>query len=403
MGLISRVSSRTYRKMIRANVGKLLLSSRRGQAALAKTAINSTHQQLTRVTTLESGLRVASVDMHCPTMTVGLWCDCGSRYENDDNNGVAHYFEHLVFKGSTTGGKDGGRLTQDELELAVENKGCMLNAYTSREQTVYFCKGFADEANWMVQLLANIVQKPDLDAGAIDRERSVIIREMEDIEQNQEETCYDYLHEICFPDQPLGYTILGPRSIVKTIRRPEILDFVKKHYVPERMVLAAAGGITHEELCNLGKEFFKKSDIDYTPVTKPANFSPGLKYQVVNGMPKLHVAMATTSAEWKSPDSLSLMLASQMIGQYEKGGIPAYMTRLVDNFQKNNLAASFRAFNTIYGDIGLWGIYLTVDKPEEPGRVSRAINELKAEFKRLSEPGGLDPEIVERAKKALLS
>merc|ERR1711976_235938 len=341
--------------------------------------------------------------MHCPTMTVGLWCGCGSRYENDDNNGVAHYFEHLVFKGSTVGGKDGGRMTQDELELTVENKGCMLNAYTSREQTVYFSKGFVEEADYMVQLLANIVQKPALDAGAIDRERSVITREMQDIEQNQEETVYDYLHEICFQDQPLGYTILGPESIVNTIKGPQILDFVKKHYVPERMVLAAAGGITHEELCNLGKEFFKKSDIDYTPVTKPANFTPGLKYQVVNGMPNLHVAMATSSAEWKSPDSLSLMLASQMLGQYEKGGIPAYMTRLVDNFQKNNLAASFRAFNTIYEDIGLWGIYLTVDKPEEPGRVSKAINELKAEFKRLSEPGGLDPEVVERAKKALLS
>merc|ERR1712066_526939 len=162
MGLISRVSSRTYRKMIRANVGKLLLSSRRGQAALAKTAINSTHQQLTKVTTLESGLRVASVDMHCPTMTVGLWCDCGSRYENDDNNGVAHYFEHLVFKGSTTGGKDGGRLTQNELELTVENKGCMLNAYTSLGQCVYTFSGLHEHSEFLVKTIINIVMKPDL-------------------------------------------------------------------------------------------------------------------------------------------------------------------------------------------------------------------------------------------------
>jgi processing peptidase subunit beta len=341
--------------------------------------------------------------MQLPTMTVGLWCDCGSRYEHDDNNGVAHYFEHLVFKGSAQGGANGGQLTQAELELTVENKGCMLNAYTSREQTVYFCKGFVEEADYMVQLLANIVQKPLLEKDAIDRERSVITREMEDIEQNQEETVYDYLHEICFLDQPLGYTILGPRSIVNSIQRHEILDFVKKHYVPERMVLAAAGGIAHEDLVNLGNQFFKKSDIDYKPFTKPAHFSPGLKYQVINGMPQLHVAMATTSAEWSNPDSLSLMLASQMIGQYEKGGIPAYMTSLVDNFQKNNLAAGFRAFNTIYDDIGLWGIYLTVDNPEEPGRVNTAIEALKAEFTRMATPGKLDVDTVERAKKALLS
>lgn len=124
-----------FSEMLRSQISKLLLS-RRSQAVIAasksaqSTATqNGTHQQFTKVSTLESGLRVASVDMQLPTMTVGLWCDCGSRYEHDDNNGVAHYFEHLVFKGSTQGGANGGQLTQAELELTVENKGCMLNAY----------------------------------------------------------------------------------------------------------------------------------------------------------------------------------------------------------------------------------------------------------------------------------
>ena len=115
--------------MLRSKIPKLLIA-RRSQVAVAATKpISGTHQQLTKVSTLESGLRVASVDMQLPTMTVGLWCDCGSRYEQDHNNGVAHYFEHLVFKGSTTGGQNGGPLSQAELELTVENKGCMLNAY----------------------------------------------------------------------------------------------------------------------------------------------------------------------------------------------------------------------------------------------------------------------------------
>jgi len=205
--------------------------------------------QISKLTTLKNGLRVASLDMKIPTATVGLWCNCGSRYENDKNNGVAHYFEHLVFKGSKG-------MTKQKLEETVENDGQQLNAYTSREQTVYFCKGFGKDIVDMVKLLSNLVNNPTLSVAAIEEERDVIVREMEDIAQNQEETVYDYLHEVCYRGTPLSYPILGPESIVKTIQRHEIEAFVKSHYITHRMVLVAAGGVDHQHLCEMGEKFF---------------------------------------------------------------------------------------------------------------------------------------------------
>lgn len=358
---LPKMASRTKRPFFQ--IAKL--NSRRNQAsALATPALDPASisgTSVARMTVLDNGLRVASCDLQLPTMTVGLWCDCGSRYETDDNNGVAHYFEHLVFKGRV------------------------------------------NEAKYMVKLLSNIVQKPTLSDLAIDRERSVIVREMEDIAQNQEETIYDYLHEIAFRGTPLGFTILGPEKIVKTIKRHSIADFVKKHYVPQRMVLAAAGGISHEDLCELGKQYFRKTDAA-VPEAVGTKFQTGLKYQVVNQMPSLHIAMACPSAEWTSPDTLPLMLASQLIGQYQRGAVPTYTTRLVLELDKKNMVQEFKAFNTIYNDIGLWGFYVVVDEPQKyPDRAKEVISTILNEVKHMSKPGNLDTEIVERAKKSLLA
>ncbi|VDI57106.1 Hypothetical predicted protein, partial [Mytilus galloprovincialis] len=113
----------------------------RCQSAKAAT-YESTIENLpeTRVTTLDNGVRVATEDSGIPTCTVGLWIDAGSRFENAKNNGTAHFLEHMAFKGTQ-------KRSQTDLELEVENMGAHLNAYTSREQTVYYAKSFSKDVN----------------------------------------------------------------------------------------------------------------------------------------------------------------------------------------------------------------------------------------------------------------
>lgn len=124
----------------------------------------------TQVTTLDNGLRVASEPGHGETATVGVWIDTGSRYETDKNNGVAHFLEHMSFKGTH-------RRTRQALEQEVENLGGHLNAYTSRESTVFYAKVFKNDVPQAMDILSDILTNSKIEADDIERERDTILRE----------------------------------------------------------------------------------------------------------------------------------------------------------------------------------------------------------------------------------
>lgn len=170
----------------------------------------------TEVTTLANGLRVASEGSHGETATIGVWIGAGSRYETAQNNGAAHFLEHMAFKGTA-------KRTQQQLELEIENMGGHLNAYTSREQTVYYAKVFKKDVPRAVDILSDILQNSKLDDAAIERERDVILREMEEVNKQQEEVIFDRLHETAFMGNGLGRTILGP---IENVRDAPMYSFI---------------------------------------------------------------------------------------------------------------------------------------------------------------------------------
>ena len=144
---------------------------------------------------LSNGLTVATEEHpHALTATVGVWIDAGSRAETDKTNGTAHFLEHMAFKGTK------GR-TQHGLELEVENLGAHLNAYTSREQTVYYAKSFRKDVPQAVDIISDILQNSKLDANAVERERDVILREQQEVEKQHEEVVFDHLHAVAFQGQ----------------------------------------------------------------------------------------------------------------------------------------------------------------------------------------------------------
>jgi mitochondrial-processing peptidase subunit beta len=204
----------------------------------------------TDVTTLPSGLRVASETVAgSETATVGVWIDAGSRYETAANNGVAHFLEHLAFKGTQ-------KRNQMQLEMEIENMGGHLNAYTSREQTVYFAKVFKNDVGKAMDILSDILLNSTLDADAIDRERGVILREMTEVNKKQDELVMDHLHATAFQGTGLGRTILGPVENIQSLTRADLVNYIQTHYTAPRMVVAGAGAINHNELCDLTTQYF---------------------------------------------------------------------------------------------------------------------------------------------------
>ncbi|XP_006038463.1 mitochondrial-processing peptidase subunit beta [Alligator sinensis] len=330
----------------------------------------------TKVSSLENGLRVASEDSGLSTCTVGLWIDAGSRYENEKNNGTAHFLEHMAFKGSK-------KRSQLDLELEIENMGAHLNAYTSREQTVYYAKAFSKDLPRAVEILADIIQNSTLGEAEIERERGVILREMQEVETNLQEVVFDYLHATAYQNTALGRTILGPTENIKSINRNDLVEYITTHYKGPRMVLAAAGGVSHDDLLDLAKDHFGNlpSTEEGAPALPPCRFT-GSEIRIRDDkMPLAYIAIAVEAAGWTHPDTIPLMVANTLIGNWDRsfGGGVNLSSKLAQVTCHGNLCHSFQSFNTCYTDTGLWGLYMVC----EPSTIQDMMHFVQREWIRL--------------------
>uniref|UniRef100_A0A914ECH4 Mitochondrial processing peptidase n=1 Tax=Acrobeloides nanus TaxID=290746 RepID=A0A914ECH4_9BILA len=327
-----------------------------------------------------------------PTATVGVWIDAGSRYENEKNNGTAHFLEHMAFKGTR-------KRSQHDLELEVETIGAHLNAYTSREQTVYYAKCFEQDLERAVEILADILLNSVYGKQEIERERGVILREMEEVEQNMQEVVFDHLHEGVFRGTPLARTILGPVKNIKSITREDLVAYITKYYKGPRMVLAAAGGVEHEYLVSLAQKYFGHIErgTDEVLQYEPGNFSPSYHLIPNANMDMAYGTLVVEGTSWTHPDNIPMQLANTLIGNFDRTQSAGLITpsRLARRMELSDGVHSFMSFTTSYKDTGLSGIYFTA---EEQGL--RTISEaVCTEWKRLAEE--VDENELERAKKSL--
>jgi processing peptidase subunit beta len=311
----------------------------------------------TRVTVLDNGVRVASgANTGDATATVGVWINAGSRYETAQNNGVAHFLEHMMFKGPPT-------MSRGQLEEGLENQGSHLNAYTSREQTTFYGQVLKENTKPMLATLADMLQNSEITESAVERERDTILREMQEVESIEEEVLFDRLHETAYRNHPLGYTILGPVENINSISRQDLINYRTSHYTGGRMVIAGAGGIDHDELVAHAQELFGNVPAHTPegfaePVMKPAYFT-GSDIQIrYDSMPLAHIAFGFPVAGWNDADHVPLMVIQSLLGNYTKGDSNALhsSSELVGWVAEKDLAQSFHVFNTQYSDTGLFGI-----------------------------------------------
>lgn len=268
----------------------------------------------TDVTVLSNGIRIASETSGGYTATVGVWIDAGSRYEHPKNNGVAHFLEHMAFKGTA-------KRSQTDIELEIENLGAHLNAYTSREQTVYYAKCLSKDVPQLVEILSDIIQNSKLNESEIERERGVILREMQEVESNLQEVVFDHLHSAAYQGTPLGQTILGPAQNIKTINRQDLQTYIKTHYKGPRIVLAASGGVEHKQLVGLAEQYLGKLDknIDSdAQVLTTCQFTGSDVIIRDDSIPLAHIAIAVEGCGWADQDNLPLMIANTLIGSWDR-------------------------------------------------------------------------------------
>nr|CAI5861997.1 unnamed protein product [Callosobruchus analis] len=319
----------------------------------------------TKVTSLNNGIRVATEDWGSQTATIGIWIDAGSRYEDAKNNGVAHFMEHMAFKGT-------GKRTQSQLEIEIEDLGAQLNAYTSREQTVYYSKCLAKDVPKALEILSDIIQNAKLGEAEIERERGVILREMQEVESNLQEVVFDHLHAVAYQGTPLANTILGPTANIRSINSSDLRFYLDNHYKASRIVVAGAGGVNHEDLVKLAESHLSQvSNLDNNypgeiPKLSPCRYT-GSEIRVRDdSLPLAHIAIAVEGAGWTDPDTLTLMVASTLLGAWDRSQASAKQnaTVLARASGEGDLCHSYQSFNTCYKVCEAVGDMLSLFKVE---------------------------------------
>lgn len=259
-----------------------------------------------------------------------------------------------------------GKRSQHALELEVENLGAHLNAYTSREQTVYYAKAFRKDVDKAVDIISDILQNSKLENSAIERERDVILREQEEVDKLKEEVVFDHLHSVAFQGQPLGRTILGPKKNILSIKREDLAEYIKTNYTADRMVLVGAGGVEHDSLVKLAEQHFGSLPVSQSPIKLGQSSSPktafvGSEVRIRDDTsPTCNFALAVEGVSWKSPDYFPMLVLQSIMGNWDRslGSSPLLSSRLSHIVSSNNLANSFMHFSTSYSDTGLWGVYM---------------------------------------------
>jgi predicted Zn-dependent peptidase len=166
------------------------------------------------------------------TLSVGAWIETGSRYESPAINGISHLLEHMVFKGTR---RRDARAIAEEIEAV----GGHLNAHTSREYTAFYAKVLKEDIGLAVDIIADILQRPNLDIDELNRERTVVLQEIMQSLDTPDDVVFDRFQETAFPGQAIGRSVLGSSELIRDMSRDDLFRYLRDQYGASRMVLAA--------------------------------------------------------------------------------------------------------------------------------------------------------------------
>jgi predicted Zn-dependent peptidase len=327
-------------------------------------AASPSHQK----TVLPNGLRIVSEKIPgVRSAALGIWVTVGSRHEMATENGISHFIEHMAFKGTAT---------RSALDIArtVEQGGGYINAFTSKELTCFHVHVLDERLPGALNILVDILRESKCDAAEMEKEKQVILDEIRDHEDMPDDVAHESFIKALFNPHPLAQPILGPPENIRSFSRDTVMKFVSQHYLPDRIVVVAAGNVNHSKIVKRVAEtldFPGKSKVRREPTG--ANHHHRIE-RISRPIQQAHMVIGTTGLPYKHPERFTLSVLNTVLG----GGMSS---RLFQNIrEKHGIAYSIYCFAEMFADTGLWGVYLATD----PDRVDRARKMVLAEFKDLA-------------------
>ena len=317
-----------------------------------------------RLTRLPNGLTIVSEHMpRVETVSFGAYVAAGTRHESAAENGVSHFLEHMAFKGTEK---------RDALAIAreIENVGGHLNAYTSRENTAYYCKVLKEDVGLAADIIGDILTHSTFIPEELERERGVILQEIGQANDTPDDIIFDHFQTTAYPGQPMGRPTLGTEDVIKGMKREALTNYMRHHYGPERMVVAAAGAVDHDRLLDLVQTHFADLPQVAPPPPEPSRYVGG-EYREEDDLEQVHIVLGFPSTGYMDRLHYPSLLLSTLLG----GGMSSRLFQEIR--EKRGLVYSIYSFSHPFQDGGLFAVYAGTGEKEAEELVPVTVEELR--------------------------
>lgn len=325
-----------------------------------------------RTHTLPNGLRIVTEDMPgLKSASIGLWVGAGGRHEAAAENGIAHFLEHMAFKGTE-------KRSAVQIAEEIEDVGGYINAYTSREMTAYYARCLSADVPRALDVISDIVLNPVFNIDDIETERHVILQEIGQANDTPDDIIFDWLHEVSYPGQAFGRTILGPEEKVAGFGQADLRRFVGRHYGPDRMILSAAGGVKHDEIVAQAEAIFGALAPVGRVTADPAGFAGGERREIKD-LEQAHFALNLEAPGYRDP----LVYTAQVWSMAMGGGMSSRLFQKIR--EERGLCYTIYAQSAAYDDTGQITIYAGTSGDEIGDLAALTVAELKRAADDMSE------------------
>lgn len=312
------------------------------------------------------------------SVSIGAWVNVGSADEPIECAGMAHFIEHLLFKGTA-------RRSARQLAEAIEDVGGQINAYTAKEYSCFYAKVRRSDLAVAVDVLGDMLTNSLLSEDELERERGVVLDEIRLAEDDPGDLVHDLFAETCWPDVPLGRPVIGRRESVRNMRREDIIDFYRARYGrPEALMVVAAGGVDHDGLVALVNEHFRfandsgsaqsddrqRMDSSSAPTAAPIAFAGRFAYRA-RATEQVHICLGCPGLAVDDQDVYALEVANVLIG----GGASSRLFQEVR--EERGLAYDVYSYPTFHRNAGLFTVYAATSPTAAAEVVRIAVDQLR--------------------------
>ena len=315
---------------------------------------------------LPSGLTVISEQIETVrSVSIGVWIKTGSRFEKMKTNGIAHFLEHMIFKGTK-------RRSALKIAQSLEVLGGSLNAFTGKEVTCYYAQSLDIHLKHAIDVLSDMLCNSIFSEKEIAKEKMVILEEIKAVKDTPEDYIFDIFQEKLFPNCTLGNPILGTEESISEISKDELISYWQNFYSASNTIISVAGNVKHDKLVQLIEKYFNLPETRKNIKSSHVNKAEYISYDIHQPINQAHLCMGSIGIPYTSKMRYPLLVLNTYLG----GGMSSRLFQKLR--EKNGLAYSVYSFLDFYKDTGVFGVYIGTDENKFGKAKKMLIHELQS-------------------------